>query len=89
MKMCNGCRHLSMNDLCDAMARPAEREENPVTGRVRYVVRGHDGSVFKPTAIRMREAGAPCGPERLLYAPSLLARVFPWAFGAQSRARTN
>ncbi len=82
MKMCNGCKHLSLNDLCDAGAQPAVREENPVTGRVRYVVRGHDGSVFKPTAVQMRSPGQPCGPERALYRPGWWARIFPWAFDA-------
>lgn len=82
MKLCSGCKHLNAIDLCNADAMPAVREVNPATGRVSYVVRGSDGSCWKPSAIDMRKEGGLCGPERRLYQPGLLARLFPWAFDA-------
>lgn len=81
MKKCNGCKHLfGYADLCNALAQPAQRIVNPVTGRVRWEIRGPDGSVFAPTAEEMRAYENKCGADRKLYEPGILARLFPWAY---------
>ena len=80
MKLCNGCKHFSVLEFCDAAAQPPAWVINPATGRGRFVVRGHDGSIFRQPAESMRQQGRPCGQERALWEPGILARLFPWAF---------
>ena len=84
MKLCNGCAHLMGGRYCHALAQPAVEEVDPSTNRRTLVIRGHDGSIFAPTSARMREPGQPCGPERALWKPGILFRLFPWAFETEA-----
>lgn len=79
-KVCLGCQSLDRNDKCTGGQLPPVLQRNPITGVSRWIVIYADGSHERPTAVKMRQKGSPCGPERSLYKPTLLARLLPWAY---------
>lgn len=80
MKSCNGCKYLvrtSMADLC-RHDDPAPRwEKNQHTGRETYVFTGY----MRPTVQKMRSPGANCGPDAVLYDPTLFRRILMKVIG--------
>lgn len=78
LKPCIGCKHLVAYGLACKADEQLTRVEDPLTGRVSYIdLRFPDQRGWRPTPGNMRLSGGRCGPERKLFKPKLLARIFP------------
>ena len=77
METCDGCKYLIKGDasrLCTAGGGENYRV-NPITGDREYYHMFANGSVLPPTTYYMLRVGAPCGPDRQLYKPSIWQRI--------------
>ncbi len=75
MEPCTGCRFLvltSTRGVCRATDGPVVYTLNPLTNRYEPKI------VWRPTVTEQRAEGAPCGPDRKLYQPTLWARLWAW-----------
>ena len=81
LKKCIGCKHLVAYGAACKGDEQLTRVEDPMTGAIswrdfRYPA--HGGMRFSPA--NMRAEGGRCGPDRKLYKPKLIARLFPWMY---------
>ena len=83
MKRCVGCKHLVAFGAACKGDEQLTRQEDPMTGAVRWVdARFPEQGGLRPSPAAMRAPGGRCGPERKLYKPKLVARVLPWLYDA-------
>jgi len=78
MKQCNGCKHLvhtNSHDVCDADDGQFHHVVDPHSGRVSVVNVDPMKSPFRPRLHEMRNPGGKCGPDAVLYEPTLFRRV--------------
>ena len=78
MKSCIGCKFLSINFYCTVDRVDAEymRTVDPLTGDVSYHDSRYPERRWLPTAHEQRSSTGRCGPDRLLFKPSMMSRIF-------------
>ena len=81
MTSCIGCKHLVAWGAACKGDEQWTRLKDQMTGVVYYRdLRFPKQGGMRPSPAEMRKEGGRCGPERRLYAPSLIARLLPWLY---------
>ena len=84
MKPCNGCKYLVVwngRGWCREVFGVSNAVYDPTSGAYRWERPMKYGLYFMDnTTERCRSEGMPCGPQRVLYEPSWLRRLFSFLF---------
>jgi hypothetical protein len=80
LKKCNGCKHLVALQMACKADEDIIRIQDPYTDRVYYRNSKRPLDFMRPAPSEMRQPGGPCGPDRKLFEPTLLARLFPFLY---------
>lgn len=84
MQTCRGCKHLSSVGLLSLCREPVYfvLKHNPYSNKSGLVGQSKYGlGWLENTCEWMRAPGRPCGPDRVLYSPTLRARFLVWVKG--------
>lgn len=83
MKPCTGCKNLvAFGAACKGDEILTKHTDN-LTGRVFWRDERFPDQVMRPSPVEMRSAVGRCGPDRVLYRPTLFARFVNLFLGAK------